>query len=251
MPIEFAYAQARVQARTGERLTPAAWQLLESTRGLGQYLHAARGTEHAHRVQSLTAESSAHAIERALRREWRSDVSLAAHWVPEAWQPAVEWTAWLVDLPAIGWLQRGGAVFGWMRDDPVHSRFALDEDAARQREFSAAGLGPLVEAEDVTAGWLARFTGLWPTDGAAVSSLRSYVDLVSGYRDRLADPATDVVAASAAGKGLEAATIRLVRRNLREPVTIFCHLLLVAFDLARLRHGLVRRALADVHAAEV
>lgn len=251
MPIEFAYAQARVQARNGERLTPSAWQLLESGRGLGQYLHAARGTALAPRVQSLAATSSAHAIERALRREWREEVGLAAHWAPAAWQPAVEWTAWLADLPAIAWLGRGGAVLPWMRDDPVVSRFAVADEAARQREFSAAGLGPVVEADDVTTGWLAGFTERWPDDSASVSTLSYYVDLVTACRARLADPATDVDAGNAARDDLEARTVRLIRRNLQAPVTIFCHLLLVALDLGRLRDGLVRRALTGARAAEV
>ena len=42
---------------------------------------------------------------------------------------------------------------------------------------------------------------------------------------------------------LDAHAVRLIRRCLREPVTVFSHLLLVALDLGRLRNGLVRRAL--------
>lgn len=250
MPIEFAYAQARVQARNGERLTPSAWQLLESSRGLGQYLHAARGTALAGRVRSFAATSSAHAIERALRREWRAEVGLAAHWAPAPWHPAIEWTAWLADLPAIAWLERDGEAVPWMRDDPVVLRFAVADEAARQREFSAAGLGSVTEADDLSAGWLAGFRALWPKEGASTHSLRSYLGLLTGYRDGLADPATDVAAGKAAKDELEARTVRLIRRNLQEPVTIFCHLLLVALDLGRLRDGLVRRALTDARPVE-
>lgn len=250
MPIEFAYMQARVQARHGDRLTLSAWQLLESARGLGQYLHAARGTALAQRVQSLSATSSAHAIERTLRREWRGDVELASHWMPAAWRPAVEWTTWLADLPSIAWLGRGGESAAWMRDDPVVSRFALPDEAARRREFSAAGLGPVVEADDVVTGWLGRFRALWPYGAAAARSLQAYIDLLTVYRNRLADAAGDDTGAGAARDDLEAATVRLIRRNLQQPVTVFCHLLLVALDLGRLRNGLVRRALTDARAAE-
>ena len=63
MPIEFNYAQGRIQARLGERLSPGAWQLLEASGTLAQYLHAARATALRRRVQSLTGTSSPHAID--------------------------------------------------------------------------------------------------------------------------------------------------------------------------------------------
>ncbi len=249
MPIEFAYAQARVQARHGERLTPSDWQLLETSRGAGQYLHAARATALAPRVQSLSATSDAHVIERTLRREWRGDVHHAAGWIPGAWRPAVEWTAWLADLPAIAWLEHGGEVLPWMHDDPVVSHFATVDAAARHRELAIAGLEPVVAARDVATGWLMHFRALWPAQDGSTRSLQAYVDLVSGSRRRVADPATG--AGNAARDELEAKTVRIIRRNLEEPVTIFCHLLLVALDLGRLRSGLVRRALTDARPAEI
>jgi len=44
MAVEFSYAQARAQARQGDRLSADTWGLLESSVGLAQFLHLLRGT---------------------------------------------------------------------------------------------------------------------------------------------------------------------------------------------------------------
>lgn len=240
MTIEFAYAQARAQACLGDRLTPAAWQLLEASGTLAQYLHAARGTALRDRVRSLTAASSPHAIERSLRREWRAAAHGAANWVPERWRPAVRWTAWLCDLPTLARLEQGGAVLPWMADDPQLAPLAVDDRALRQRELFSAGLGALSAGDDVLTAWRRRFEALWPAGDPGVQRLRRLVDRVDSYRR---EPETRGRSRTAPGPPLEAHAARLVRRNFREAVTVFTYLLLVALDLGRLRDGLVRRAL--------
>ena len=240
MTIEFAYAQARAQARLGERLTPAAWQLLEASGTLAQYLHAARSTNLQSRVRSLTAASSPHSIERSLRRDWRAEVDAARRWVPGRWRPAVAWTAWLCDLPALAWLEQGGEPLPWMGNDPQLAPFATDVDALRQRELATAGLGALASRDDILAAWRQRFEALWPAGDPGVRRLGKLIELVDNYRR---EPATGSRERRVPGQPLEARAVRLIRRNLQEPVTVFTHLLLVALDLGRLRDGLVRRAL--------
>jgi hypothetical protein len=220
MPIEFNYAQGRAQARLGKRLSPAAWRLLESAGTLAQYLHAARATDLRSKVQSLTATSSPHAIERTLRDDWRAEVFGASHWVPERWRAAVVWTAWLCDLPMLAWLDQGGEALPWMRDDP---------------RFAGGGAS--------LAGWRQDFETLWPAGDPGTARLREFVDLVDEYRSQPMVAAAGRQASMAPRRRLDAHAVRLIRRCRREPVTVFSHLLLVALDLGRLRNGLVRRAL--------
>ena len=240
MTIEFAYAQARAQARLGERLTPAAWQLLEASGTLAQYLHAARSTAQRDRVRSLTAASSPHSIERSLRREWRAEVRGAASWVPERWRPAVAWTAWLCDLPTLARLEQGGEVLSWMADDTQLAPFAIDDRALRHRELISAGLGALASGNDVLTAWRRHFEALWPAGDPGIRRLRNLVERIDIYRQ---EPETRAGPRTAPGQALEARAARLIRRNFQEAVTVFTHLLLVALDLGRLRDGLVRRAL--------
>jgi hypothetical protein len=122
MPVEFAYAQARAQARQGDRLSADTWGLLESSVGLAQFLHLLRGTTLAPRVEHFSAVTSPHVIERSLRRDWHSEVDSATRWVPLRWRAAVAWTSWLAELPAIGHFLQGGAALHWMNEDPVLSR---------------------------------------------------------------------------------------------------------------------------------
>ena len=240
MTIEFAYAQARAQARLGERLTPAAWQLLEASGTLAQYLHAARSTALRDRVRSLTAASSPHSIERSLRREWRAEVRGAASWVPERWRPAVAWTAWLCDLPTLARLEQGGEVLSWMTDDTQLAPFAIDDRTLRHRELISAGLGALASGNDVLTAWRRHFEALWPAGDPGIRRLRNLVERVDIHRQ---EPETRAGPRTAPGQALEARAARLIRRNFQEAVTVFTHLLLVALDLGRLRDGLVRRAL--------
>ena len=240
MTIEFAYAQARAQARLGERLTPAAWQLVDASETLPQYLHAARGTALRHRIRSLNAASSPHSIERSLRREWRAEVYGAASWVPERWRPAVAWTAWLCDLPVLAYLEQGGEALAWMTDDAQLAPFAINDDALLRQELSTAGLGTLAGRDDVLTAWREHFEALWPPGDPGVRRLGNLVDHVDIYRR---EPETGRPAGAAPRQPLEASAARLIRRNFREAVTVFSHLLLVALDLGRLRDGLVRRAL--------
>ena len=243
MAIEFNYAQGHAQARLAERLPPAGWQLLESSGTYAQYLHAARATPLGARIQSLATTASPHAVERTLRNEWRSEVLAATRWVPERWRPAVAWAAWLCDLPMLAWLEQGGEFLPWMANDKELAIFARGDPAIRRRALSAAGAGVLAEGEDMFSAWRQHFERLWPSDNAGTLQLRKFVDVIDDHRSQPVLAGTGGRETRAPGRDLDAHAVRLIRRCLRQPVTVFSHLLLVALDLGRLRDGLVRRSL--------
>lgn len=241
MPIEFAYAQARAQARQGDRLSEDSWGLLESSVGLAQYLHLVRGTPLAARVEHFSATTSPHVIERFLRQEWRSEVASALCWVPLRWRAAVAWTARLVDLPAISHLLDGDAMQPWMADDPVLSGIAA-EDADTVRATIEEALPGLIadgrDGNDLRAAWLREWRRLWPADAAHDPLLDRLAVLVGRY-----SAGGEMDEAGAWRSELERRGLRILRGHREQPVTVFCHLLLTALELHRLRQGLLQRAL--------
>ena len=249
MSVEFAYAQARAQARQGDRLGADTWGLLESSVGLAQFLHLARGTSLAPLVDHFSATTSPHVIERSLRLEWHREVDLATGWVPLRWRAAVAWTAWLAELPALGYLARGGAALPWMNEDPVLSGFAFDDaDTVRVAiEDALPGLtGKGGIDDDARASWLGHWSRLWPDDATADPAL---ADLVTQVR-RLAIGGQGDGAGDWRGD-LERHAIRILRSHREQPVTVFCHLLLSALELHRLRQGLLKRAVFNDLETEV
>ena len=253
MSVDFAYAQARAQARHGDRLSAARWRMLESSRGLAQYVHTARGTMLAPRVRHFSATSSAHAIERSLRRDWRAAVRNASRWPPRRWREAVAWTAWLPDLPALSHLMAGGAVLPWMEDDPVLSAFALHDAEARRQVIGrwARDASPAADGQDgLLFWWTERWQALWPACGAHQKALLELLHLLHGHIDLMRDVAVGPATAEDIRQDLERQVVRLLRTRTQQPVTVFCHLLLTAVEFWRLRSGLIRRALPDAVVAE-
>ena len=240
MPVEFAYAQARAQARQGDRLSADTWGLLESSVGLAQFLHLLRGTTLAPRVEHFSAVTSPHVIERSLRRDWHSEVDSATRWVPLRWRAAVAWTAWLAELPAIGHFLQGGAALPWMTEDQALSVFAA-EDADTVRAALEKALPGLAaddrSGDDVRAAWLGHWRRLWADEAAGDRALASLVSLVERYAI-----AGDGEGADDWRSDLELRVLRILRGHREQPVTVFCHLLLSALELHRLRQGLLQRA---------
>lgn len=224
MPVEFAYAQARAQAQHGRRLSADTWSLLESSVGLSQFLHHVRGTALAPRIEHFSATTSPHVIEQFLRREWHDEVDSAVHWAPVRWRAAVAWTGKLAELPAISFLQAGGEPQAWMAHDAVLSTFTAGQAAAA--------------SSDGLAGWLRQWRALWPDDAADDAALDELVSVVRRHGIR-----GEGTEADDWRERLEARAIRILRRHREQPVTVFCHLLLCALELHRLRQGLLKRAL--------
>ncbi|MDH3532754.1 MAG: hypothetical protein OEO82_07475 [Gammaproteobacteria bacterium] len=253
MPIEFAYAQARAQARQGDRLTPADWRLLESSRGFSQYLHAARGTGLAPRVRHFSALTSPHAVERSLRRDWRNEVESAAHWVPRVWRSAVAATAAWPDLPGLLYLAHDGRLLPWMREDPVLAEYALADRDARERalhDFTAGELNVTGTDGEPLRSWLLRWQSLWPAAATFRPALLELTDLVQRYVDSMQHVRAQAATLLQLHEDFERRIARHMRTRLQQPVTVFCHLLLTALELRRLQSGLVRRALFNDVVAE-
>lgn len=247
MSIDFAYAQARVQARLGQRLPEDGWHLLESSLGLPQYLTSVRATVLARHVQHFSQAASAHAIERSLRNDWRGEVAAVSRWAPVRWRKAVEWTGWLPYLDIIAYLLGGGPILPWMQDDPVLAGMAIEDPEARRLAIDASPFGTsdgVAAAAAPGARWLAHWQAHWPrTSPAEAAGLHE-------LEARLRDLHTASVRPRATREDRnEARTIlafrlaRMLRQQSQQPVIVFCHLALVAFDLQRLRDGLLRRAL--------
>lgn len=236
MPIDFAYVQARAQARHGQRLTAPGWRTLEASRSFTQYVHAARQTSMAPHVHQLAATSTPHEIELSLRCDWLAEVAAVSTWVPRPWRASVDMTAWLPYLGPIQHLIDGGPEYAWMRDDPALAPlFSADSDAV----VHGHAVLPQFERGDILAQWLSRFRAQWPYS----SSLASFVETITQSMESIRSAAPASGDSRESFDELRHKTIRTLRSQARQPVTAFCHLLLVALDIHRLRDGLLRRAL--------
>lgn len=87
---DFAYTQARLQARHGRRPDDAAWQLLTVSRSAAQAIAQARNGPLGDWLQGLDERADAQAIERHLRARWRQQVEAVARWLPARWQAALQ-----------------------------------------------------------------------------------------------------------------------------------------------------------------
>lgn len=239
------YAQARLQARHGQRADEMAWQRLETAREFAALLDAARSSPLRAWVVGLAPHSGAHEIDKVLRAHWRATVAEAVAWMPGAWQPALAWCALLPLLPALQHLARGGAVAPWMRED-IDLR-ALCAVATAQRATALAG-GPMAA---LAPAWRApqSFAAVWHRAWAdrLPRPLRAEGDSLHGVVQALRAHAS-AFAAAPAGQGnllrraLRARLALLLRRCAVEPAAAFIHIALCALDLERLRGELIGRA---------
>jgi hypothetical protein len=241
---EFAYAQARLQARHGERLKEGDWRALEAARALGLYLERARTTALRRHCERLDAGLGPHAIEAVLRREAERAVREVAAWLPARWRPAILWSAVLPLLPLLDAALRGEPLPEWAADEPRVAALVGIEPAARGAVIAASPLAPLVEAGGTGATladlWVAEWQRLRP---GGERDDRAFGDLVEAIR-RAADDGTAVTRHDAPGRAaIERVLERAFRSGAGTPIAAVAHLGLLFVDLERLRGGLVRRAL--------
>ena len=233
---QWGYVQARLQARHGERLQDSDWRALEAAHSLDHFIERARATSLRRFTETLNTRMSSHVIERILRAAWRGYVAEIAAWVPPQWRPAVLWTAYVPDLPAVdAW--RKGDVRDWMRHDPAVAELI---DGAKK-----AMLAPLTgeSGRTTAARWHTHWQSLWPQNQKADRRLLTELaDMVSAHVAQLAD-AGPQESSSRYRLDLGRAVTRLFRRHPAAPVAVFSHLLLMALDFERLRGGLARRRL--------
>lgn len=239
----FAYAQARVQARHGERLRETDWQGLEAARSTDIYLDRVRRTCLRRFTERLDARMDAHAIERGLRAAWRSYVLEIVDWMPQAWHAAVEWCAYLPDLSIIEALLSRRPRPDWAADDPVFAALIESERPVSHKRVPRHGL-PLLEPLNSTDGptaarWLSHWQSLWPGD-AARPALAS---LVTATESALSESRRTAATAARCRRELSRVLIRHFRRSSGTAAAIFCHLGLIIIDIERLRGAILCRLL--------
>ncbi len=244
---EFAYAQARIEARHGERLQDVDWKMLESAQSLSRYLERARSTSLKRFLTQISPDLSAHAIERVLRSEAVLYVGEIATWAPRRWRPAVAWLAALPLLPLVEGLRDGASPLSWIGDDAMLEQLASGaSDSARP---IVPALARLAEADGAQAGlgrrWLLRWRALWPQgDGSGADLARLVAQTLRALASAGGQQETT------GGQSFRRDLIRLLTRFFRShgasPVALVCHVGLVLIDIERLRGGLARRSLFGV-----
>jgi len=240
------YVQARLQSRHGDRLAEAAWHALEAAQTADAFLDRARATPLARFTEKVNAVMNPHAMERVLRGAWRDYVNEIAGWLPDAWRPAVAWTAVLPDLPAIDALLKG-EMPAWVSQDPTLALFTESDPAQRLTALQASPFAPLLPREGETARlgvrWARHWRRLWSMQSAADRrALNALAHAVQTHIEHLVR-ATTQETSETYRHDLEKAATRLLRRHGASPAAVFGHLVLTALDLGRLRGGLVRRRL--------
>lgn len=237
------FAQARVQARHGARVDVVAWRRLEALRLLVPWLEQARATSLRPWLVDITAQSSGHEIEAALRKQWRAQVAEVAAWMPLAWQAAVQWCAAWPELAVLQHLARGGSPSPWMQEDAVWRPWC--EAAAPDRAGGLRGgvLAPLqagwARPDTLGDAWLAEWKQRWPgPPGAGLLELhRALAEHAQAFAR---SPSAQ---GSALRSALRGRLVLLMRRTALQPAVSFIHLALAALDLERLRGELLRRVL--------
>ena len=237
------YALTRVHARHGMRLAEGSWRRLEASRDLSHYLEVLRTSPQAHWIASLDPASDSHAMERALRNEWRRYVTGVAVWHPQLWQPWLAWLAWLPLLGLLAALARAAPAPRWLLADPVCGPLALgspEERIAALQRTPFAALAPALQGRmSVAHAWYAQWQRLAPRSDEPTRQLRSRL-LVTLERHAEAMLRTQD-SSIALRQELTVRLSQLFRAGAETVVASVCHMALLALDLERLRGGLISR----------
>lgn len=240
------YAQARLQARHGQRAGEGDWPRLETAREFSALLDAARQSPLRPWLVGITVPATAAQIEAVLRGHWRALVAELAGWMPMAWRPALAWCAVWPELPVLQHLARGGAAAAWMHEDAQLRALCAVPAAERPAALAAAGLGPLAAAwarpDAFAQAWWAEWERrLPPSLGDAQGSLKPLRAALCAHGAAFA--AAPPGPGGLLRRALQARLSLLLRRAALEPAAAFVHLALSALDLERLRGELLGRAL--------
>ena len=250
--LSFAFAQARLQSRFGERPMASDWQHLEATRDLGAVLQVLRAGRLSRWTGRIATRPAVHELELRLREEWMRAVEEVATWQPEAWRAATLWMQWITYLPALQKLARRGRVPAWMRADPVLGPIVARDPRERGQALAGTPLAPLASGfgtpPDLPRAWTAHWQTLWPEGDAARGPLQQVIALLRAHRERLlaAPPGSS---SRDAMQSLERRLELLFRRNPLTAAAGVAYVCLMQLDLQRLRGLLAVRALRDAPVA--
>jgi len=219
------YAQTRMQARHGSRPDASQWRQLSEQREFAAYLSTAHALPCGSWLAGIDEAAGPHQLEHALRRHWRDTVDELTGWMPEAWHPALRWTAPLIDWPLFCLLLTGDTPPHWLN-----------------KKISDAAFVPPAEASQGLAGWTAEWVHRWPD--AAEEERQSLHKLQQRVQKHLAEFAKlDPASAWESRRQFEQQLSYAFRRTAMRPTAAFIYLLLHALDLERLRADLLARAL--------
>jgi hypothetical protein len=232
MPMSYPlpYSLARLQARVGGLPSEGEWRRLSAIEGMAAFLHAVRSGPMSPWTLPGDARGGVHDIERQLRHDLWRQIEELMRWLPLSWHPALHWTSYLPYLEIFAYLERGGDLYPWMREDMLLFSYlspVLDLPAGRRRLPAL----PATWAE----GWRQRLPSGGNREGKASGRL-----------------ATALLAAAGAGeegdrwqshRELEAALLRLFHGHCTSPLAVFAYLGLILLQARRLRAELQRRLL--------
>ena len=244
----FAYAQARLQARLGDSVTPEMTEQMHAARDLANLLAVVRTTSLRRYASRLAPGLDPHDLERHLRGEWVALVDEIASWQPRAWRAAVRWLRWLPSLPLLQKLARGGRPAAWARNDPLLGRVVAVEPALRAATIAGTAMRPLravIEQNDhdALAAWLAHWRALWPRDREAAIALDAIARDVATYGAALREP--DVRDSHDAQRALQRRLLRAFRRHPSSVAAAVAFIGLEGLAMLALRGNVLRRAVVD------
>lgn len=258
--LSFEYAHARVSARLAQRPDEHLWQRVHAARSVVALLETVRGSQAAAMVSGIPARD-ADLLELAFRQQIRLRIAEVAGWSPTEWQPALRFTAWLPDLPALAQLLSDEPLPRWIAADPVLAQYAQPRLAERRAALDATA-GPLARiaatmvADTAEPGdtpvivrrraptlhgalvaWEAEWRALWPQRDAGLEQL---VETVKAHCLRF--PLLSPDETWAARETLAARVLTLLHRHPAQPAALFAGIALHALDLERLRGEFALRA---------
>ena len=241
----FAYMQARVQARHGMRPDAQVWHHLQGIAGLGNYLHAAQRTTLSPWVSGINANHDSHAIEVTLRRLFRDYIDRVAHWLPARWAGSVRLITHLPYLPAVQHLLSGDTAPAWMLEDAHLHLFASENTALRNAALLDSDWHYLVQAQQrgmtLSDAWLELWQRQWPGHTRLHAGMTRLGSLFQAHIKMLSAHHRGNTAQQR--EALTAQLQAVFRRYSFQPAAACAHLALVALDLEQLRGELVSRAL--------
>ena len=240
----FAYAQARLQARHGQRADEQVWRRLHSTGDLANYLQLARQTVLRPWVIGIDSSQNSHDIEFSLRRQFCRCVDDVSRWLPADWRAALQDLKHLPQLPALQHLLNGASVPAWMLDDPGLRHFASENTGWRTEAIQASEYGYLVQAwqrgETLYGAWYDNWRHQWPGSARPKVAMEQLGRLLLQHI-RSQDPTG--TSTRQRRQVLESRLNGVFRRFSFQPAAAFAHLALVALDLEQLRGDLLSRKL--------
>lgn len=241
----YAYVQARLQARHGQRPDSTLWRRLQSAGDLAGYIHIARKTKLRPWVLSLHATQGSHAIELSLRKQFRTYVDDISHWLPGPWGRTVRWVKRLPDLPALQLLLTSESVPVWILNDPDLRRFGSENPALRKQAMQNSDCACLLRAwnqgNPLDEGWFEHWQSRWPDNRRHKAGLESLTRLMQQHTHELRSQSGR--SSAPRRETLARQLVVAFRRYSFQPAAVYAHLALTALDLERLRGDLARRAL--------